>query len=73
MYTWKRGGLGDGPPRENDLDGLTEILLDAMKNLGSINKELKYSNWLKMIELKSKGLYDENQLRQDMNHFGLEA
>jgi hypothetical protein len=73
MYSWKRGGLGDGAFRENDLDGLTEFLLTALKNLGSINKELKYSNWLKMIELKSKGIYDEDQLKQDMKHFGLEA
>ncbi|MHC4598835.1 MAG: hypothetical protein ACYS47_07515 [Planctomycetota bacterium] len=73
MFSWNRGGLGDGAFRENDLDGLAEYLLTALRKLGSINKELKYSNWLKMIELKSKGIYDENQLKQDMKHFGLEA
>ncbi|MHC5079742.1 MAG: hypothetical protein ACYTHN_12030 [Planctomycetota bacterium] len=73
MFTWKRGDLSGWPQRENDYDGLAEFLLNTLRNLHSINKELKYSNWLKMIELKAKGLYDEAQLKQDLRHFGLES
>jgi len=73
MFSSRFGGNESSPFPDHDITALAEMLLKAIQDLGSIQKELKYSNWLKMIELKSKGLYDENQLRQDMNHFGLET
>ena len=73
MYSWKRSGFDDGSQQNSDIDGLVTILMKAIRDLGSINKELKYSNWLKMIELKANGLYDEDQLKQDLKHFGLES
>ena len=72
MYSFDRGGFGEGSFRGHDLDGLADLILNALKDLKSINKELKYSNWLKLIELKSQGLYDHKQLKEDVEHFGLD-
>ena len=72
MFTprWKGSEPERGPT--NDLAVFSELILQVLKDLGSINKELKYSNWLRVIELKSSGLYDECQMREDFKQFGLE-
>jgi hypothetical protein len=73
MFSSRFGGNGGSPFPDPDFSGLADLLLKAIQDLGAMQKELKYSNWLKMIELKAKGLYDEDQLRKDLQHFGLES
>jgi hypothetical protein len=63
----------DGALPKNDLNVFAELVLQLLRHLGSINKELKYANYLRVIELKSAGLYDDDQLREDVKQFGLES
>jgi len=73
MLSFRRGGNDFNPGPESDISQLVEIMISAIRDLKSMSKELKYSNWLKMIELKSKGLYDHKQMAEDFKHFGLES
>ncbi|GEM_PF-2633408 len=73
MYSFHRRDLDNGgSSRERDLEGLAEVLLTALKDIKSMGKELKYANWLKIIELKAQGLYDHKQLKEDLQHFDLD-
>jgi hypothetical protein len=63
----------EGEPLPNrDLSAFVELVLQVLRDLHAIHKEVKYSNWLKLIELKSNGLYDECRMKDDFKHFGLE-
>jgi hypothetical protein len=57
----------------SDLERFSEILIATLKDLHSINKELKYMSWLKMIELKSKGMYTDEQMIKDFKDFELDG
>jgi len=56
-----------------DLERFMEILIATLKDLHSMNKELKYLSWLKMIELKSKGMYTDEQMIKDFKDFELDG
>lgn len=73
MLYSRRGGLEDSSSSNKDLGEFVEVIITALRDLRAMSKELKYSNWLKMIELKSQGLYDHQQMAEDFKHFGLEA
>ncbi len=73
MYDDYRNFHGGEKKTRDDLDRFTELLIATLKDLHSINKELKYLSWLKMIELKSKGMYNDEQMIKDFKDFDLDG
>jgi hypothetical protein len=67
---WKDPDGDAGPSGE--LAVFAEVILQVLRDLASIRREIQYSNWLKVIELKSNGLYDDEKMRDDLKQFRLE-
>jgi hypothetical protein len=75
MYSFYRNSHGEtaGGSGNLDLDRFSELIIATLRDLHSVNKELKYLNWLKMIELKSKGIYTDEQMIKDFKDFELDG
>ena len=73
MKEYYRSSPFAGNETQDQLERFTELVIATLKDMHSINKELKYLNWLKMVELKSKGIYSDEQMIKDFKDFELDG